>query len=96
MEQGMLMVCDAPENPSLTKLMHVYFGRRMPSKPPRQHPGQPSDGGSRHPRRAIDRINAYGTIEDMVTQEGLRDLGQERVSKRRTGGKLEAAYSPHR
>ena len=40
----------------------------------------------------IDRINAYGTIEDMVTQEKVFEtLGQERVSKRRTGGKLEEA-----
>ena len=94
MEQGMLMVCDAPENPSLTKLMHVYFraadaiqafldsiqgNRAMADQDTRDE--------------AIDRINAYGTIEDMVTQEKVFEtLGQERVSKRRTGGKLEGRH----
>ncbi|MEC8050575.1 MAG: response regulator [Myxococcota bacterium] len=94
MEQGMLMVCDAPENPSLTKLMHVYFraadaiqafldsiqgNRAMADQDTRDE--------------LIDRINAYGTIEDMVTQEKVFEtLGQERVSKRRTGGKLEGRH----
>ena len=93
MEQGMLMVCDAPENPSLTKLMHVYF--RADAIQAFLDSIQSSRAMADQDTRdeLIDRINAYGTIEDMVTQEKVFEtLGQERVSKRRTGGKLEGRH----
>ena len=94
MEQGMLMVCDAPENPSLTKLMHVYFRAADAIQAfldSIQGNRALADQDTRD--ELIDRINAYGTIEDMVTQEKVFEtLGQERVSKRRTGGKLEGRH----